>query len=112
MSSVRSELRKALRAAEAQWWRSQKISSAYREWELGYSPCEEPEELQLPKPLLSHFLALRIEHGDFKGYHQRFNHPEALVRCPWCNGETGPKHLIHCQHSIKTWNKWPCRPKR
>ena len=77
---------------------------------MGNSPSKELEELQLPRPLLSHFLALRIGHGDFKGYHRRFNYPEAPVRCPWYNGDTGPKHLIHCQHSIMTWTKWPCPP--
>ena len=109
-SGIKSRLRKATRLAEAQWWMAQRKSTAYTRWELGYSPDREPEELRLPRKTLGFFLALRTGHGDFQGYHQRFNHLDAKTRCPWCDNATSPKHLVHCPHSLKYWPKWPNRP--
>jgi len=96
--------------AERNWWLKQKPSHFYSSWELGYKTTE-PPELTLPRPLLSKFLAMRTGHGDFAGYHQRFGHDNAAIRCGKCSAVTAPEHIVHCPNSVAKWKNWPAGPK-
>lgn len=54
-----------------------------------------PPELSLPRSSLGRLLAARSGHGDFAAYHERFNHPEALLTCS-CGQLKAPQHFLHC----------------
>lgn len=108
-SGAGTVLRAILSNIEKDWWRKElcERSPAYREWKFQYTPRKEPEELRLPRPLLGHYLAMRTGHGDFKAYHDRFNHQDANTSCAWCWKRTSPEHPVHCRYSRAVWRNWP-----
>jgi ribonuclease HI len=61
--------------ARAEWWATAAHEN-YRLLSINTAPVP-PKELRLPRRELGRILAARSNHGDFKGYHERFNHTEA-----------------------------------
>ena len=55
-----------------------------------------PQELQLSRPILARLLAARSGHGDFREYHERFDHEDAVLHCA-CGADKAPDHFFFCQ---------------
>jgi ribonuclease HI len=100
---LRDQLKEAWRK------RSATLSSRYQGHSLTYAiTC--PRELQLPRPSLHRFLAIRTGHGDFHWYHRKFHHEDAECFCS-CKRKKSPEHLVWCRESKKSFARWPRRPK-
>jgi hypothetical protein len=82
--------------ARAAWWTkaSAKLSRWYRQWDFAYEVKPLPE-LDLHRPVLHRWLALRSSHRDFDWYHRRFQHEVAKLTCS-CGRNKSPKHLALC----------------
>ncbi|WPJ64103.1 hypothetical protein SMAC4_13754 [Sordaria macrospora] len=62
------------------WWAANKPES-YADYRLGVSIQPNNELKELDRRSLHHLLAARSGHGDFKDYHERFEHEDALLTC-------------------------------
>ena len=111
-SGVWSQARKEMREAAREWWeeRQRKLSRRYKDWDLPYDPCREPEELSLPRPILHRYLAIRHGHGDFAWYHEKFKHADAKLDCS-CGRRKAPEHLVYCRRTRATFENWPRKRK-
>ena len=109
-SGVRSYARAIKSEAAALWWarKSTLLSERYRQWALDYKICT-PKELALPRATLHRLLALRSGHGDFKWYHEKFKHENAVLEC-LCGRAKTPDHLVHCRLTQQYLYKWPLKP--
>ncbi|KAF7139762.1 hypothetical protein CNMCM5793_008043 [Aspergillus hiratsukae] len=78
------------------WWTkaSAKLSRRYRQWDFTYE-VKPPPELDLHRPVLHRWLALRSSRGDFDWYHRRFCHGDAKLTCS-CGRNKSPEHLALC----------------
>ncbi|KAK2752250.1 reverse transcriptase [Colletotrichum kahawae] len=86
------------------WWR-QEATPRYTQLGLKATlSC--PPELALPRAILHYLLAARSGHGDFKQYHQRFNHTEALLTCS-CVEAKEADHLVYCRKTLVRRQQWP-----
>ncbi|KAK2778478.1 hypothetical protein CKAH01_11723 [Colletotrichum kahawae] len=86
------------------WW---KREATPRYTQLGLkASLAYPPELALPRAYLHHLLAARSGHGDFKQYHQRFDHTEALLTCS-CGEAKEVDHLVYCRKTLVRRLQWP-----
>lgn len=77
------------------WWNT---NAPTRYKELGIlvgAPGKCPAELRLSRKALHHLISARSRHGDFKKYHERFNHT-SYSACS-CGRDKSPAHLIFCR---------------
>ncbi|WPJ65455.1 hypothetical protein SMAC4_13931 [Sordaria macrospora] len=77
------------------WWATIKPES-YADYRLGGSIKPNDELKELDRRSLHHLLAARSGHGDFKDYHERFEHEDALLTC-YCGSWKTPLHPFHCR---------------
>jgi ribonuclease HI len=112
VSGIRSVYRTLRREAQCSWWekRRTKLSAWYKKWGLEYWVKPLPE-LDLSRPALHRFLALRSSHGDFSWYHKKFKHDDAKLTCS-CGRPKDPEHLVRCRKTTKAriFKQWPQRP--
>jgi ribonuclease HI len=85
-----SKLRYKRSAAE--YW-SEKCPTQYKRLDLSFSTSRIPMELTFPRPILGYLLAARSGHGDFRAYHERFNHEDATICCHHCNQDSSLDHF-------------------
>ena len=111
VSGMRTIARRMLGDARRSWWTQKQanLSQWYNQWSLDYNPGKAPEELSLPRAVLSRFLALRTSHGDFAWYHRKFNHEDANTKCS-CGMDKTPDHIVHCRKTTSLFMQWPNRP--
>src|SRR5580692_8711959 len=93
---IRSIYKDLRRDAQCSWWEkcSTKLSVWYTKWGLDYRVKLLPE-LELPRSVLHHLLAIRSSHGDFSWYHRKFAHEDAKLTCS-CGRIKNPEHLVRC----------------
>ncbi|KAG0152997.1 hypothetical protein PDIDSM_1956 [Penicillium digitatum] len=110
ISGIRSIFRELRNEARLRWWDtvSQKLSQWYRRWSDTYEIDSLPE-LELRRPALHRWLALRSSHGDFDWYHRKFNHEDAKLDCS-CGRLKSPEHLALCHKTQRSFRHWPKRP--
>ncbi|WPJ65551.1 hypothetical protein SMAC4_13943 [Sordaria macrospora] len=77
------------------WWAANKPES-YADYRLGVSINPNDELKELDRRSLHHLLAARSGHGDFKDYHERFEHEDALLSC-FCGSWKNPFHPFFCR---------------
>ncbi|CCC05734.1 hypothetical protein SMACR_10091 [Sordaria macrospora] len=77
------------------WWAANKPES-YADYRLGVSTKPNDELKELDRRSLHHLLAARSGHGDFKDYHERFEHEDALLSC-FCGSWKNPFHPFFCR---------------
>jgi ribonuclease HI len=82
--------------AAAEYW-SEMRPAQYEQLNLPFSASKMPVELTLPRPILGYLLAARSGHGDFRAYHERFNHENATLHCYHCNQDSSPDHFATCK---------------
>jgi hypothetical protein len=92
-ASLRQRAKTDAVAALQRHWQSTAPKS-YQDFWIIISPWR-PAELKLPRPLLARILAARTGHGDFAGYHERFNHEDAHLLC-CCGVRKSPIHFFFC----------------
>lgn len=80
--------------ARSEWWATAAHEN-YRLLSINTAPVP-PKELRLPRRELSRILAARSNHGDFKDYHERFNHTEAELYCS-CGSPKSRFHFFFCR---------------
>lgn len=71
------------------WWRIHARSPS-GELEMPFSK-KPPEELRLPRHNLGYHIQCRTGHGDFRAYHERSRHEDALITCSY----GGDKSITH-----------------
>ncbi|KAI1005511.1 hypothetical protein K3495_g2708 [Podosphaera aphanis] len=76
----------------------------YKDLQIGMSSRIPPEIILLPRRSLGKLLSARSGHGDFAGYHRRFNHSEANLYCS-CGHEKSPEHPFPCPLSRREGNR-------
>ncbi|QQK40076.1 putative RNA-directed DNA polymerase from transposon X-element [Penicillium digitatum] len=110
INGIRSIFRELRNEARLRWWDtvSQKLSQWYRRWSDTYEIDSLPE-LELRRPALHRWLALRSSHGDFDWYHRKFNHEDAKLDCS-CGRRKSPEHLALCHKTQRSFRHWPKRP--
>jgi hypothetical protein len=81
-SSIKSIFRGLRKEAQEAWWNKHNamLSKYYEKWNLDYK-VKLPPELDLPRPVLHRYLAIRSGHGDFSWYHKKFAHSNAKLTC-------------------------------
>jgi hypothetical protein len=93
-ASLRRQARADAISALHRHWQSTAPKSSQDLW-ITSSPWR-PAELKLPRPLLARIVAARTGHGDFAGYHERFNHEDAYLFCR-CGARKSPIHFFFCR---------------
>ncbi|KAJ5885070.1 hypothetical protein N7495_009580 [Penicillium taxi] len=68
-----------------------------------------PAALELSRPTLYRWLALRLGHRDFGLYHRKFHHDEAKLKCS-CRRKKPPEHIALCRKTHGTFNRWSYGP--
>ncbi|KAJ4176432.1 hypothetical protein NW755_14951 [Fusarium falciforme] len=97
LAFVRRQAKARPRAKFSTWWAAN-TPEAYKPLRLkALLKC--PKELQVPRGALHHLLAARSAHGDFAGYHERFQHEDARLNCS-CGRRKSPDHLFYCRKII------------
>jgi hypothetical protein len=110
ISGIRSLCRDMRNKAQLSWWgsASQQLSRWYKKWEIDYEVRPLPE-LELRRPVLHRWLAIRSSHGDFSAYHTRLQHDDAKLVCSYGSNKT-PEHLVLCRKSKRRFHRWPDHP--
>ena len=88
--------------ARAEWW----ATSAHENYQLlsiTTAPVP-PQELRLPRKELGRIIAARSNHGDFKDYHERFDHTDAQLHCS-CGLPKTPIHFLFCRIARRRCNR-------
>ena len=88
------------------WW-DQSLATRKRYAQLGLRSASLrcPPELNLPRPILHHLLAMRSGHGDYEWYHLKFNHRDQTT-CS-CRRPKTPEHIVYCRKTTRLRDKWP-----
>jgi ribonuclease HI len=109
-SGIKSIFRGLRKEAQEAWWNKHNatLSKHYEKWNLDYK-VKLPPELDLPRPVLHRYLAIRSGHGDFSWYHKKFAHSDAKLTCS-CGHAKDPRHLVRCQKTIRLFGQWPQKP--
>lgn len=80
-----------------EWWQKQS-PTRYRELGITMSaPGKCPAELHLSRKTVHFLISARTRHGDFKEYHQRFQH-ENYNSCS-CGADKKPEHFFFCRET-------------
>ena len=92
-SYLKRELRAQFIQESREWW-DKNAPASYQNLGIRWHP--KPKELKLSRPLLSKLIQHRTGHGDFSAYHERFNHPNADIKCR-CGRQKSPVHFYFCK---------------
>lgn len=84
------------------WWK-RNAPESYQDLGITLSKGP-PSELSLARRTLGHLIAARTGHGDFKAYHERFGHKDAVLNCS-CGQPKSPTHLLTCRISRRRSKK-------
>lgn len=99
--------------ARARRWRGDELKRKFREWWASVNRGAREQQLEKPTPwgarTFKHLkrahagrvLAARSSHGDFAHYHRRFDHQDAILRCPSCEQEKTPLHPWTCRGNVR-----------
>jgi hypothetical protein len=90
-----------------EWWLATTPNS-YKELGLKVS-LPYPKELSLSRFTLGKLYSNRSGHGDFKAYHERFNHPDADPNCS-CGRPKAPGHFYSCSLGVNASRLWHRMP--
>ncbi|KAI1003982.1 hypothetical protein K3495_g4226 [Podosphaera aphanis] len=93
LAGVRAKMQRQIRDLTTAWWQSH-ASSTYCESGMLF-PKKPPEKLRLPRRYLGYLIQCRTGYGDFRAYHERFHHSDALLTCS-CGANKSISHLIFC----------------
>ncbi|KAI1004436.1 hypothetical protein K3495_g3776 [Podosphaera aphanis] len=93
LASIQAKIKKQIWELTPAWWQSH-APSTYCELGMPF-PKKPPEELRLPRRNLGYLIQCRTGHGDFRAYHDRFHHKDALTTCS-CGGNKSSIHLAFC----------------
>lgn len=93
LAGARAKTKKHIWDLTSAWWQNQ-APSTYCELGMPF-PKKPPEELRLPRRNLGYLIQCRTGHGDFRAYHNRFQHGDALLTCS-CGGNKSVTHLVFC----------------
>ncbi|KJZ68292.1 hypothetical protein HIM_12321 [Hirsutella minnesotensis 3608] len=77
------------------WWQTE-MPDSNRALNLKITTKCPKELVEAPRERLHHLLAARSGDGDFAPYHERFDHPDALLKCS-CGRRKGPDHIFYCR---------------
>lgn len=103
--------------ARARRWRWQKLRDEFRGWWQTHRRADRFPEAELEVPLpwqgriykglcrsdIGRVLAARSHHGDFRHYHQRFQHQDAVVNCR-CGATKDEVHPWTCKLRSRRWS--------
>lgn len=80
---------------------------AYRDLNIKpHTKDSRTREHRLPRWVLGRLIAARTGHGDFTGYHERFQHRDFLASCS-CGKSKSPAHFFFCPPARKRWkDRW------
>ena len=92
-------------AKQTRWWESEAPTS-YRHLRLSlHTRRSRKLELGLPRQVYGRLLAARTGHGDFKAYHDRFDHVSTTGDCS-CGRPTSSVHFFFCRKAKRRWKGW------
>ena len=60
--------------------------------------------------MLHRLLAIRTQHGDFRWYHEKFQHEDANLDCT-CGKPKSPSHIVSCRKTRRLFHLWPQPPR-
>ncbi|KDN63501.1 hypothetical protein CSUB01_12226 [Colletotrichum sublineola] len=100
-SHVKRSIRNGQRLAFTRWWhnnRPDSYKSLDNDEKHDLTATLQPTEelVTLNRKELHWLIAARTGHGDFAGYHDRFNHPDANRKCS-CGKLKTPRHPLKCR---------------
>ncbi|KAI1001066.1 hypothetical protein K3495_g7133 [Podosphaera aphanis] len=93
LAGSRSKVKQHIWDLTSAWWQNH-APPTYCELGMPF-PKKPPEELHLPRRNLGYLIQYRTGHGDFRAYHARFRHDDALLTCT-CGGDKSSTHLVFC----------------
>ncbi|KAI0997589.1 hypothetical protein K3495_g10602 [Podosphaera aphanis] len=93
LAGARANIQRQIWNLTNEWWQMH-APSTYCELGMPF-PKKPPEELRLPRHLLGYLIQCRTGHGDFRAYHERFKHDDALTSCS-CGADKSTIHLVFC----------------
>ncbi len=93
LAGSRSKAKQHIWDLTSAWWQNH-APPTYCELGMPF-PKKPPEELHLPRRNLGYLIQCRTGHGDFRAYHARFRHDDALLTCT-CGGDKSTTHLVFC----------------
>lgn len=93
LARVQSKMQRQIWDLTTAWWQSH-APSTYCELGMPF-PKMPPEELRLPRRYLGYLIQCRTAHGDFRAYHERFHHYDALLTCS-CGADKSITYLVFC----------------
>lgn len=93
-------------------YRATNIPSHFLTARIKYKPGKCPKALALEIKVLGQYLGVLSAYGDFKWYHDRYNHRDAKEHYPctsYAHGrqEKGPENMVHCYTLRCTIQTWP-----
>ena len=117
-AGIKAIARQQIRKQATKWWTHEdtNVPSHFLTAKIKYTPGKCPKALTLERKVLGQYLGVLSAHGDFKWYHDRYNHRDAEVHCPctsYAHGrqEKGPQRMVHCYALRSTVHTWPRPPK-
>ncbi|KAI0999727.1 hypothetical protein K3495_g8468 [Podosphaera aphanis] len=93
LAGARANIQRQIWNLTNEWWQMH-APSTYCELGMQF-PKKPPEKLRLPRHLLGYLIQCRTGHGDFRAYHERFKHDDALTSCS-CGTDKSTIHLVFC----------------
>jgi ribonuclease HI len=93
LAALRQIARRKAKEAITEYW-SEAAPRRYQDLHIPWS-FNTPKELSVTRRLLGALLAARTGHGDFKEYHERFKHEDAMMDCS-CGRPKTPEHFFFC----------------
>ncbi|KAI1005154.1 hypothetical protein K3495_g3066, partial [Podosphaera aphanis] len=93
LAGSRSKAKQQIWHLTSEWWQKH-APPTYCELGMPF-PKKPSEELRLPRRNLGYLIQCRTGHGDFRSYHDRFHHHDALLTCS-CGGDKSITHLVFC----------------
>ncbi|KAI0999638.1 hypothetical protein K3495_g8559 [Podosphaera aphanis] len=93
LAGSRSKAKQHIWDLTSAWWQNH-APPTYCELGMPF-PKKPPKELHLPRRNLGYLIQCRTGHGDFRAYHARFRHDDALLTCT-CGGDKSTTHLVFC----------------
>ena len=93
LAGIRAKIQRQIWDMTTAWWQSH-APPTYCELGMPF-PKKPPKELRLPRRYLGYLIQCRTGHGDFRAYHERFHHNDALLTC-CCGANKSITHLVFC----------------
>ncbi|KAI1001644.1 hypothetical protein K3495_g6558 [Podosphaera aphanis] len=93
LARSRSKAKQHIWDLTSEWWQKH-APATYCELGMPF-PKKPPEKLRLPRRNLGYLIQCRTGYGDFRSYHDRSHHHDALLTCS-CGGDKSITHLVFC----------------